>query len=182
MRVLGIVCSPRKGGNTEILVNEVLKASEEMGAETSLITVAGKVINPCDACGACIKTGACRIDDDMTPVYGAISEADGIVLGSPVYFWSMSAQAKAIVDRTYVVHHGHQLRGKVGGAVVVARRAGCTNTIQSFFNFFNHHRMVIAGGVIAFGNDKGEVRKDEEGMRETKGLGRGKTCSIRERS
>ncbi|MFH1624226.1 MAG: flavodoxin family protein [Pseudomonadota bacterium] len=172
MKVLGIVCSPRKGGNTEILMKEVLKASKEMGAETNLITVARKVINPCDACGTCLKKGACKIDDDMTPIYSAISEADGIVLGSPVYFWSMTAQAKAIVDRTYAVHHGHQLRGKVGGAVVVARRAGCTNTVQSFFNVFNHHRMIIAGAVIAFGNEKGEVRKDEEGMKETKGLGR----------
>ena len=172
MKVLGIVCSPRIGGNTEILVKEVLKASKEMGAEIELITVANKVINPCDACDTCIKTGVCKIDDDMAPIYSAISQADGIVLASPVYFWSMSAQAKAIIDRTYVVHIGHQLRGKVGGAVVVARRAGCTNTVQSFFNFFNHQRIVIAGGVIAFGNEKGEVVKDEEGMSEAKALGK----------
>ena len=103
MKVIGICCSPRKGANTEILVNESLKGSLESGAETELLTIAKKDIKPCDGCGLCIKKGECHIKDDMQNIYQKISEADGIIFGTPVYYYSMCAQAKIIIDRLYAM-------------------------------------------------------------------------------
>lgn len=99
MKVVGIVCSPRKGGNTEILMREALKAVEEAGGRTELFLVADMKIEPCDACGAGWETGACKIDDDMQQVYDSLLASDGLTFGTPVYFINVSAQAKAVIDR-----------------------------------------------------------------------------------
>lgn len=124
MRILGIVCSPRKGGNTEILVKEALEAAREAGCETELILVADKKIAPCDGCNACVKTSVCKIMDDMQGVYEELEKADGIIFGTPSYFINVSAQAKAIMDRTYAFRFTSKLRGKVAGVIVAARRTG----------------------------------------------------------
>ena len=101
MRVLGIVCSPREQGNTEIMVREALSAASELGAETEVALVAGKTIAPCDACDGCRKTGDCRIEDDMQPIYEQMDRANALVFGTPVYLLNVTAQAKIIMDRTY---------------------------------------------------------------------------------
>ena len=95
MKVVGIVCSPRKGGNTEIVVCEALGAIQELGGETELITVSGKTINPCDGCDVCVKEGVCRINDDMQEIYQQLLQADGIILGTPVYFINVSAPGES---------------------------------------------------------------------------------------
>jgi multimeric flavodoxin WrbA len=95
MKVLGVVCSPRKGGNTEVMVQEALAGAQACGAETELVTVWDKDIKPCDGCLSCEKTGACHIKDDVQEIYARLLEADGIVWGTPVYFFSVTAQAKA---------------------------------------------------------------------------------------
>lgn len=159
MRILGIVCSPRKGGNTEILVKEALEAAREAGCETELILVADKTIAPCDGCNACIKTSVCRIKDDMQWVYEEMEKADGIVFGTPSYFINVSAQAKAIMDRTYALLFNRKLRGKVAGVIVAARRVGVGQILSIMYSFFNVHRMVIAGGSAGYGMEKGEVRE-----------------------
>ena len=76
MKVLGIVCSPRKGGNTEIIVNEALASAKALGAEVELVTVIGKNIAPCDGCEACTTTGKCRIEDDMQDIYNKLLQSD----------------------------------------------------------------------------------------------------------
>ena len=96
MKVMGIVGSPRKGGNTEIMVEEVLEATRQAGAETDIFLIVGKTINGCDACGSCARTGRCKIKDDMQLLYKKMEWADAIVFGSPVYFNYVTAQAKAI--------------------------------------------------------------------------------------
>ena len=101
MKVLGIVCSPRKGGNTEILVKEALEAARQAGADTELVLVADRNISPCDGCGTCEENGVCKIKDDMQDIYKQLEIASGVILGTPVYFMNVSAQAKAIIDRTY---------------------------------------------------------------------------------
>lgn len=159
MKILGIVCSPRKGGNTEILVKEALDAAREAGGETELIVVADKEIAPCDACGACMEDGTCRIDDDMQTIYQRLELADGLIFGTPVYFLNVSAQAKAIIDRTYAFRGAGKLRGKVAAAVVVARRVGAGQVLSFLYTFFTLHRMIISGGGIGYGRDKGEVRE-----------------------
>ena len=172
MKVLGIVCSPRLHGNTEILMQEALKSAEEAGAEVEMFTVAGKTVYPCDACDSCRKTGKCKIEDDMEPLYDKMLEADGIIFGSPVYFWSITAQAKIIIDRTHAFVLKRSLRNKVGATLIVTNRAGGTSAFTVFSNFFNLQRMTFAGGAIGFGSDKGGVRQDDRGMAEAKSVGR----------
>ena len=86
MKITGIVCSPRKGGNTEILVAQALHASREKGAETEMILTADKQISPCDACDGCLGNGICVVEDDMQEIYQKFETADGIIFGTPVYF------------------------------------------------------------------------------------------------
>ena len=159
MQILGIACSPRKGGNTEILVREALEGASERGAETELVIVADKNITFCDGCGSCGKSGICKIKDDMQPIYEQLESADGVIFGTPVYFLGMSAQAKAVIDRTYAFLGVRGLRGKVAAALVAARREGGSQVLSSFYSYFAIQRMVIAGGGVGYGSTKGEVRE-----------------------
>ncbi len=159
MRILGIVCSPRKGGNTEILVREALEAVKGAGGETELILVADLDISPCDACETCRETGVCVIDDGMQEIYRAMEEADGIIFGTPVYFLNVSAQAKAVMDRTYAFLGAPKLRGKIAAALVAVRRVGAGQVLSLMYSFFTIQRMLIAGGGIGYGREKGEVRE-----------------------
>ena len=100
MKVLGIVCSPREGGNTEIMMEEALAGARSYGAETEIWTAAGKELKPCDGCRSCAKRdGKCHIEDDMQELYPKILAAEGIIFGSPSYFRSVTAPAKIIIDR-----------------------------------------------------------------------------------
>jgi multimeric flavodoxin WrbA len=158
VKILGIVGSPRKGGNTEIMVREALEAVQKAGAETELILVVDKNISPCDACGACEENGICKIKDDMQIIYQQLKSADGIIFGTPVYFINVSAQAKTIIDRTYAFLRTRELRGKVAAALVVARRVGAGQVLSILYSYFTIHRMLIAGGGIGYGRGKGEVK------------------------
>lgn len=157
MKILGVVCSPREGGNTEILVREALQGAQDAGAETELVLVAGKNIGPCIACGGCIEDGVCKTEDDMQPIYEQLQGADGIIFGTPVYFINVSAQAKAIIDRTYAFLRKGKLRGKAAAAIVAARRVGAGQVLSLLYTWFTVHRMVTAGGGIGYGREKGEV-------------------------
>ena len=90
-KVLGVSCSPRKGGNTEILLQQALAGAGERGAETELVTIFDKEIKPCDGCYACQKTGKCHIKDDMQSIYDRLLAADGIIWGTPVYYFGVAA-------------------------------------------------------------------------------------------
>jgi len=169
IRVLGIVGSPRVGGNTEQLVAEALRVAAEEGAETELLRLADKEVKPCDACLSCRETGECHIEDDFRPIFEKMVEADGIILASPVYFGSATPQIMALIDRAGYVSggRGRVFENKVGGALVVARRAGQNFTFAQLLFFFLQQGMIVPGSTywnIAFGREKGEVTKDEEGM------------------
>jgi multimeric flavodoxin WrbA len=180
MKILGIVCSPRIGGNTEILVKEALAGAKELGANVELITLSEKNISFCDGCDSCTKTKKCKIEDDMQEIYLKLLEADGIIFGTPVYFWNVSAQAKALIDRTYVFREGRRLRNKVVGVAVIARRAGATQAFNAFNSFFTIQRMISAAGAIAYAGKKGKVRQDEQGMVEARLLGTAVARTIQE--
>ncbi len=167
MKVLGIVCSPRKGGNTEIMVEEALAAAREGGAETELVLVADKNIAPCDGCSACQETGACKINDDMQPIYQQLEAADAVIFGTPVYFCNVSAQAKAVMDRTYLFLRGRRLRGKVAAPIIAVRRVGAAQTRSLLYSYFMSQGMIPVRGAIGYGRKKGEVR---EGVGGTQGL------------
>jgi len=172
MKVLGIVCSPRLQGNTEILVQVSLAKAQEEGAEIELVTLAGKTISPCDACYSCRKTGECHIKDDMPDIYTKLLAADGIIFGTPVYYWSVSAQAKALIDRTFVFSVKRELRNKVVGVVVTLDRTGSTSALAVFNGFFTIQKMIMVGRAVGFGSqEKGVVKKDERGMADAEALG-----------
>ena len=99
MRVLGIAGSPRRGGNTDILLAEVMKGAASRGAEVKTIILSRLKIAPCQHCDGCLETGRCKVKDDMQMVYDELVRADRIVLASPVHFMGVTAQTKAMIDR-----------------------------------------------------------------------------------
>jgi len=170
MKVVAIVGSPRKNGNTEMLTSHTLKSIAEEGVETELISLAGKEIKPCNVCMACEESGECVIQDDFLPVFNKMIEADGIILASPVYFGSCTALLKALMERAGWLS-GPDRRPfnlKVGGPLVVARRAGQNFTVAEINFWFHIMGMIIPGSTywnIATGWQQGEVANDEEGLR-----------------
>jgi multimeric flavodoxin WrbA len=99
MKVVAFNGSPRAGGNTELLLREALRAVQESGHEVQLFKLNEMEITPCQDCGGCEETGECIIEDDMGEIYEAIRGADRIILASPIFFFSLSAQAKMMIDR-----------------------------------------------------------------------------------
>jgi multimeric flavodoxin WrbA len=172
MKILGIVCSPRKGGNTEVLVEQVLAVAKDLGAEIELDSIADKNIAPCDGCESCVATGKCKVKDDMQWIYSKLTEADGIVFGTPVYYWGMTAQAKALIDRTFLFRTDQPLQNKIAGLVIVARRRGISQTFSALTNYCYLQKMHVIGGVTAYADGRGDVRQNKVAMDEAKELGR----------
>jgi multimeric flavodoxin WrbA len=182
LKVLGIVCSPRSGGNTEILVYKALKSAEREGAEVEMWSFAGKNVKPCDHCESCFETGECRIKDDMQDLYSKMIEADGIIFGSPVYFWSVSAQAKLVMDRTFALQYPtNRLHGKLGGAIAVAETRAQAKALTVINIFFLCQGIIPVGlGVSGTGSKKGEVEEDERSLTRATELGRRMVKLIRQ--
>jgi multimeric flavodoxin WrbA len=99
MKVLGIAGSPRRGGNTDLLLAEVMKGAASCGAEVKTVILNDLKVTPCQHCDACLKTGRCRIDDDMQMIYRELKEADRVVIASPIQFMGPTAQMKLMIDR-----------------------------------------------------------------------------------
>jgi multimeric flavodoxin WrbA len=159
MKILGIMGSPRKGGNTDLLMDVALEEAGKNGLSAKRITLADKRIAPCDGCLKCSRTGRCVIQDDMQEVYGAMVEAKGIIWATPVYYWSMSAQTKAAMDRTYALTFPTlQLANKIGGLIVVAGNRGCTNTTNIFHMYFNYNHMFSTEVAYGYAREKGEIQ------------------------
>ena len=174
LKIVGVVCSPRLGGNTEILVKEALNSVKELGSNTQLITLSGKQINPCEHCGDCYTTGNCSIEDDMQDIYPHLLSADGIIIGSPVYFWSVTGQAKIFMDRTYSLRYPtYRLEGKVGGAIAVAGKRGQVQTLALINTFYLGQRMIpIHLGVDGKASKKSEIIEDIQAMTAAGHLGK----------
>ncbi len=171
--------SARKNGNTAILLKRVLQVLENEGIETELIQLAGKPIHGCNACRTCFttKNKRCAIEDDEVKRYiQKMLKADGIILGSPVYFSMMTPELKALIDRAGYVARANpdMFKRKVGAAVVAMRRAGGIPTFDAINHFFLISQMIIPGSSywnVGIGNKKGDVANDEEGMKIMEDLG-----------
>ena len=179
MKVLGINGSPRKGGNTELLIREVFKALEAEGIKTEFFQLGGKKVNGCIACMKCRKAadGKCHQKNEViNKLIKKMLKADGIIIGSPVYLADISTETKALIDVAgYALGGaGKPLKRKPGAAVIAVRRAGAIHAFDSINHFFLINEMIIPGSSywnIGIGRNKGEVLKDEEGMRTMKVLG-----------
>jgi multimeric flavodoxin WrbA len=180
MNVVAFNASARKGGNTKLLLEAVLKPLQDVGAETELIELAGTDPKGCRACFVCIKKkdGTCAIKDDIiNACIAKMSRADAIILGSPTYFADVTTEMKALIDRCGMVGraNGNLYKRKIGAAVAVARRAGEIHAFDTMNHFFQIAHMIVVGSSywnIGLGRDKGEVAKDEEGMNTMVELGK----------
>ncbi len=174
-KVIGIVGSPRHVGNTRYLVNETLEVIKKEGIDVELITLDDKIIAPCEACGACSELHDCNIMDDFQEVYAKMVEADGIIVGSPVYFGSATPQVMSLLDRAgYVGIKDRVFDRKVGAAIAVARRAGANFTFAQLNYFFFINGMIVPGSTywnVGYGMAPEEVKNDEEGVRTVRNLG-----------
>ena len=169
MKAIGIVGSPRKDGNTEIITAHTLRAMDEEGMGTELIRLSGLDIRPCDACMACQHEETCLIEDNLLPIYKKMKEADAIILASPVYCGSATALLKALMERTASIayRNGRLFEGKVGGPLVVAGRAGQNFTLAQITFWFQIMGFITPGSTywnVSFGREKGDVREDEQGL------------------
>lgn len=175
MKTLGIVGSPRKGGNTEQYMQIALKVIAEEGIDTEMVSLAGKDIRPCTACMACRGVETCSIDDDLMPIYQKMKDSDAIIIASPVFFQDSTALTRAFLERSGYIsaQNGRVFAGKVGGPLVVARRSAVSLTFAEMALWFCGQRFFIPGTLaFAFGRDKGDVLKDEEGMTAARDFGR----------
>ncbi|MFX0009443.1 MAG: flavodoxin family protein [Candidatus Hermodarchaeota archaeon] len=158
--VLGIVGSPRKRGNTDILVDEVLSGAKEAGAYTEKVLLNSLNIKPCQACNSCYKTGNCIQNDDMSMLLEKMENSDIWVLGTPIYWWGPTAQFKAFLDRWY--HPKHQGFKKKQVILVIPLGGGheryARHTIGMFEDILNYLSIVLYEKIIAPGfNKRGEI-------------------------
>lgn len=179
MKVVGFNGSARKDGNTAILIRKVFAELEAEGIETELVQLAGKTVKGCIACGKCYKNKdkKCAVTNDfVNECIEKMSEADGIILGSPTYFCDLTSEMKALIDRAgYVARaNGHMFRRKVGAAVATERRAGSIHTFDSINHFFLIGQMIVPGSSywnVGVGGAKGDVEQDKEGLETMQTLG-----------
>lgn len=179
MLAVAINSSPRKNGNTEMLLNQVLEPIRKAGWETELIKIGGKPMAGCIACQQCFKqkNNRCAVTrDHFNEVYPRMVAADAIILGSPTYFADMNAEMKALVDRSGFVAMANDraFAGKIGAAVVAVRRGGATHVFDSINHLFQINGMVIPGSRywnMGYGLQTGEVANDDEGLANMRHLG-----------
>ena len=180
MYALAVNGSPRKGGNTELLLKEVLGELKNKGWETELSKVGGTAIRGCIACQKCFENrdNQCSVKKDkFNDIFSKMLKADAIILGSPTYFAAVSADLKALIERAgYVAYaNEHAFSGKIGAAVVAVRRGGATHVYDTINHMFQMSRMIIPGSTywnMGFGLNKEEVLGDDEGMINMRHLGR----------
>ncbi|OGV51436.1 MAG: FMN reductase [Lentisphaerae bacterium GWF2_52_8] len=179
MKVVAFNGSPRANGNTSLLIKHVFKALEEEGIETEMIQVGGQLIRGCTACMKCgtTKNGRCSIDSDIVnSCIEKMRTADGIIIGTPTYFADLTAETKALIDRSGYVSRksGNLLQRKVGAAVVAVRRCGAIHAFDSINHFFLINEMIIPGSSywnVGYGLEAGQAGNDEEGIRTMARLG-----------
>lgn len=161
--------SPKMDGNTMQVLGECKKVIEEQGLEANVISLSGKTIEGCKACGACKKTGRCILNDGLNEIIDAVREAKGFIIGAPVYFGTARGDLMNAIQRIGMVSYGTDrfLSWKVGGPIVVGRRGGHTASYQEMLMFYFINDMIVPGSNywnIVFGKKPGEAMTDEEGL------------------
>ncbi len=174
MKVLMINASPRKDSNTQLALNEMIGVFESEGIEVECVTIGNKAIRGCIACGTCSTRGKCVFDDVVNELAPKFEEADGLVVGTPVYYGSANATAIAFLDRLFYSTSFDKTM-KVGAAVACARRGGLTATYDELNKYFGISGMPIASGQYwngIHGAAAGEAAEDAEGLQQMRTLAR----------
>ena len=179
MKVVAFKGSARRNGNTAVLVHRVFQELKRKGIDTELVQLSGEKIRGCSACFKCFehKDQRCSVTNDvLNSCIEKMIEADGMILASPTYFANISTELKALIDRsgmTSIANDG-MFRRKVGAAVIAVRRGGSIHAFNAINHFFFISQMIVPGSTywnMGFGLDKGDVEKDEEGLRTMEVLG-----------
>ncbi|MBM4444394.1 MAG: flavodoxin family protein [Chloroflexi bacterium] len=183
MKIMGIMGSPRIGGNTELLLDEALRAAGVQGAETEKIAVGRLKISPCKEDYACLKDGTCDIRDAMDDIYPKLLGADAVIIASPIFFYGLTSQAKALIDRCqalwarkYVLKQKPHGSGRRGALIAVGATKGeklFEGSILTAKYFFQTIGVDYAGELLIRGIDKkGEIREHPTALRDAAELGR----------
>jgi len=184
MRVLGILGSPRAGGNSDILLDQALTGAKDAGGEVEKIVLSKKKISGCLDCTKCNETGVCTIKDDMLEIHKKILEADALIHSVPVYFWAMTAQMKAYLDRwcaffdaEWQLHKAYRpkMKGKRIGLITVCGDPSVSTAdpiVHSFKNTCQFAGLNLMGVVQASASTKGEVAKNEVAKKKAYDLGK----------
>jgi multimeric flavodoxin WrbA len=180
MKVIAINGSPRKDGNTRLLLKAVLEPLAKAGWETESVQIGGKNIHGCRACFKCWETQNKRCvfgKDAFNETFARVIDADAVILGSPTYFADVSAEMKAFIDRAGFVAmaNGCLLAGKIGAAVVAVRRGGATHVFDTMNHLFFISQMLVPGSTywnMGYGLEPGQVAGDDEGLRNMNHLGK----------
>ena len=184
-KVLILLASPRKKGNSAALAEEIATGAESKGAVVESLFLHGMKIAPCQSCYACQKKGSkgCAIDDDMQAIYPKLIEADAWVIASPVFWFTMSAQAKLFMDRCFALPcYGHDaFSGKrIGIAMSYGDQdpfaSGCVNALRTFQDTFRYVGSKIVGMVYGSAMEAGEIRSNEVLMKQARELGEKLAC------
>jgi multimeric flavodoxin WrbA len=179
LKVMGIFGTPRKNGNSDILLEYALKPFKDQGWQIEHYRLSEMTIYPCRACEEKCKRGIdkCIIDDDMHHIYEAFSWCDAIIISSPVYSRNICSQLMAVLDRYYAVDIHRPLEGKVGGAIAVGRGTcgGQTITINAIYNWMLSCGIVCVpgelNGVTAVASEPGDILKQENRLKQAEILG-----------
>ena len=172
MKVLLINGSPKAKGNTAFALEQMAEVFADQGIETEIIHVGNLAIRGCIACGSCYNTGKCVFDDAVNEIAPKFEAADGIVVGSPVYYASANATLIALLDRLFYSTHFDK-RMKVGAGVTVARRGGCSATFDELNKYFTISGMPVASSHYwnsIHGGKPGDAQQDAEGIATVRNL------------
>lgn len=180
MKVVAFNGSPHKKGNTYNAIETVSKELEKEGIEVEIVHVGNKAIRGCIACGGCSRNQneRCVLDkDEVNEWIQKMKEADGIILGSPVYYSAIAGTMKSFLDRAFYVasSNGGMFRHKFGASVVAVRRSGGIPVFDQLNNYINYSEMIMPTSNywnVAYGTAPGEVTQDEEGMQIMRVLGK----------
>lgn len=181
MKVLILNGSPHQNGNTSIAINEMLKVFAEEGIETETFHIGSKNIRGCIACGGCAEKGKCVFDDAVNEIAEKFRDADGLVVASPVYYASANATLIACLDRLFYSSHFDKTM-KVGAAVAVARRGGCSATFDELNKYFTISGMPVASSTYwnsVHGRLPGEAVQDIEGLKTMRNLAKNMSFLIK---
>lgn len=181
MKVLLLNGSPHTKGCTARALQEIETTLQKEGIETELLNVGGKDIRGCTACGKCEELGRCIFDDEVNKIGEKFKEADGLVVGSPVYYGSPNGTILSLLDRLFY-SASYPLQMKVGAAVVSCRRGGATASFDVLNKYFSISGMPIATSTYwnqVHGFSAEDVEKDLEGLQTMRNLGRNMAFLIR---
>ena len=175
-----LIGSPRKGSNTEILVEEALKGAADNGASTKIFKLHDMEIAPCKACMSCKSNGGkCATEDDMQILYNELKEADAFILGSPVYMWQMTAQSKLFIDRLYAFF-GTPLQEEYSGknmALIFSQGNPDENTFKEYYHYISNLFEFMGYNVVDWmssqgNNVPGAVIEKKDTLKEARGIGK----------